>query len=57
VKKVADLDPHLVTALSEHSPRLVITTPTLLPAANSPTGWIVVVPDPWHAPSAGDDHG
>jgi hypothetical protein len=28
----------------EHSPRLVISRPTLIRVADSPTGWLVVIP-------------
>jgi hypothetical protein len=34
----------LSETLMEHSPRLVISRPTLIRVADSPTGWLVVVP-------------
>jgi hypothetical protein len=39
-----DLDPALARLLAEHSPRLVISRPALVPSASSPTGWLLVVP-------------
>jgi len=35
----------LSDALMEHSPRVRIDRPTLIPQPGSPTGWIVVVPE------------
>jgi hypothetical protein len=39
-----DMNPALAKALAEHSPRLPITGPTLVPSPGSPTGWLVVEP-------------
>ena len=38
------LPPDLAAALAEHSPRLIISRPVLVPSASSPTGWLLVVP-------------
>jgi hypothetical protein len=38
------MPPDLSAALMEHSPRLVVSRPTLLRVPDSPTGWVVVVP-------------
>lgn len=39
------LDSELARLLGEHSPRLIITRPVLVPSPGSPTGWLLVVPN------------
>lgn len=38
------MPPELSEPLMEHSPRLIISKPTLIREPASPTGWIVVIP-------------
>ena len=35
----------LARVLAEHSPRIVMTAPVLLPYPASPTGWVLIVAD------------